>query len=46
MSAIESHWTNRARLACGVIVAANVVAIPTLAGRETVGIHVLLAPPA
>ena len=43
MSAIESHWTNRARLVCGVIVAANVVAIATLAGWETVGIHVLLA---
>jgi len=42
MWAIGSLRISRARLACAVIVAANLIALPTLAGWETVPIHLLL----
>jgi signal transduction histidine kinase len=43
MLAIGSLPISPARLACAVIVVANLVALPTLAGWETAPIHVLLA---
>jgi hypothetical protein len=42
MSVIGSLRISHARLACAVIVAANLVALPTLAGWETAPIHLLL----
>jgi signal transduction histidine kinase len=43
MWAIESRWTSRDRLVCVALVATNLVAVPTLAGWETVPIHLLVA---
>jgi signal transduction histidine kinase len=43
MWATESRWTNRDRLISVAIVATNLLAIPTLAGWETVPIHLLVA---
>ena len=42
MWATGSRPTSKVRLACAAIVAANVVALSTIAGWETVPIHVLL----
>jgi two-component system, OmpR family, sensor kinase len=43
MLAIGSRRISRTRLLCAVIVAANLVALPALAGWETAPIHLLLA---
>jgi signal transduction histidine kinase len=43
MSATGSRWSNRVVLACAAIVAANLVALATLAGWETAPIHVLVS---
>jgi signal transduction histidine kinase len=43
VSDIESQWTDRWRVACAAIAAANLVAVVTSAGPETIPIHILLA---
>jgi len=43
VSDTESQWTDRWRAACAAIVAANLVAVVTTSGWETVPIHILLA---
>jgi signal transduction histidine kinase len=43
VSAIESRWTSRVRLTFVALVAANLVAVSTVAGWETAGIHLLIS---